>query len=81
MRPIGWTKAVVLLKDTDKIPARIGIVCDCLRFALASFQSTRAILRDILHVQQIRPFSGFLYNLDLTRIVTVPQLSVFVTTP
>ena len=75
MWPIGWTKAVVLLKDADKIPAgiiQVGIVCDHLWFALVSFQSTWAILRDVLRVQQIQPFSGFLYNLDLTR--NVPQL-------
>ena len=62
VRPIGWTKAVILLKDADKTPAgiiQVGIVCDHLWFALASFQSPRAILRDILCVQQIRPFSRF----------------------
>ena len=54
--PIRQTKAVVHLKDAYKTPARIlqvGITCDHLRFAFASFQSSRAILRCPLYTANV----------------------------
>ena len=72
---------LVHLKKTDKAMLWAAGVCMAdhhLGLQLPSFQASRIVLGDILHVLQIRPLSCILYYLNLAWVM--PQLPVFLAT-